>query len=225
MDEVQEIKEYLNKLPALARQVILSADWHSRINEIGKKYSLGQEQINDLEYEILFVLLGIEADADFLGNIQKQLNISGLLANQIDQEVDARVFAYLLDLIAKKEALVETKPEFGEEIKKPIVPEIAPKILPATEKTGSIYVSTYKPASVVPDNLPGKIVSEEKNQNSTALKDEPKSQIVPEPINKPDNIIDNKLNNVVEGVTEESAQSQEKPVEKYAVDPYREPLN
>ena len=68
--EAQEIKEYLNRLPASARQIIVSVDWHSRVSEIGKKYSLEQKQIDDLEYEVLFVLLGMEADTDFIENIQ-----------------------------------------------------------------------------------------------------------------------------------------------------------
>ena len=217
MDKIPEIKEYLFKLPASARQVIVSADWHSRVSEISRKYSLGSEQTSNLEYEILFVLLGMESDTDFTENIQKQLNISGLLASQIDGEVNTRVFAYLLDLIQKKEI-----PSVPISNSKPILPEIAPDILPVIEKNVPRYI---------PNNLPGKIISEQRNQNFISLKDTSTNQIL-KPVNKPvveNNIIDNKLNNVVKGMTDLSVQA-EKPEEnklpqKHNFDPYREPIN
>ena len=39
---------------------------------------------------------------------------------------------------------------------------------------------------------------------------------------KPENIIENKLNNVVKSINSQS--TQEKPLEKYDTDPYREPI-
>ena len=167
--ETQEIKEYLNKLPSTAKQVIVSIDWHSRVSEIGKKYSLEQKQVDDLEYEILFVLLGIEADTNFIENIQKQLNISGLLANQIGEEVDTRVFGYLLDLIQKKEPVSKSVFDSAE-IKKPGIPEIRPlntlEVLKNEPVKNNVsapkYASPLKPAPSAPNNLLGQTISEQK---------------------------------------------------------------
>ena len=242
-DGIKDLKEYLNRLPASAREVILSADWHSRASDIGRKYSLEPSQINSLEYEILFVLLGMEADGDFVENIKKQLNISDLLANQIDEEVNSRVFAYLLDLIEKKEPSVSkasmSKMPFDMFEKSSTmssrvldtdkedagVPEIKPDNLPQ-KITVPKYVPPDKPAPVVPNNLPGQVISEQKNQSPA--QEQPVSRVPldtevpaiqkPEPVEKArPNIVDNKLNNVVSGV-------EDKPPQKYAFDPFREPI-
>ena len=231
MDETKDIKEYLTKLPTYVREVIASTDWYSRVNEIGEKYSLNLEQIKNLEYEILFVLIGMEADTDFKENIKKQLKISELLVDQINGEVDNRIFFYILDLIQKKEGLIQkprvvprpaldskndlvekpsTTPVVEQDSLRGMVPEIRPTTnLPMVEaempRAGLGISSSHKPVSIPRYIAP-----------SNPL------------VNQPKNIIDNKLNNVVKGASSEtppaSAQSTSEARQKYTIDPYREPM-
>ena len=192
MEETQEIKEYLNRLPASARQAVLSADWHSRVSDISKKYSLGPEQTNNLEYEILFVLLGMEADTDFTENIKKQLNISELLASQIDEEVNSRVFTYLLDMMEKKQPLSKAgfdRFEKGSTVPRPAfdtnkIPEIKPDNLPQKISPPK-YIPPYKPTQAVPNNVPGQVIAEQKNQGPMLPKITFSPKNPPPPTNAP----------------------------------------
>jgi hypothetical protein len=103
MDEsTQQIKEYLNKLPKPLQDAILSNEWRKRLGEIGQKYSLHLDQISSLEYEVLFVMIGMEPQNDLVENIQRELAVSKILAEQLAGDIDARIFKYILKVMEEK---------------------------------------------------------------------------------------------------------------------------
>src|SRR4051812_6697511 len=101
-NEPKELKEYFANLTPEARDVISSPEWYSRVEQIGNKYSLSAEQINSLQYEILFILVGMEPDESLGENIQNELGISRLLAGQIVEEVNERIVSFIVDSVEKK---------------------------------------------------------------------------------------------------------------------------
>src|SRR5579872_3480313 len=102
-DGTQELKSYINNLMPAVKTAVLSSEWHRRANEIGVKYSLTPEQENSLEYEILFVLIGMEPEEDLVTNIQNAVGVSKILATQIADEVNGRIFQYIAKLVGAKE--------------------------------------------------------------------------------------------------------------------------
>src|SRR4051812_12769858 len=102
-NSLQEIQKHLSLLPRAVRETVVSVDWHSRVKEISQKYSLSPAQTDALEYEVLFILVGMDSEDNLTANIEKQLSVSHLLAGQMSEEVITRVLRYLLDIIEKRE--------------------------------------------------------------------------------------------------------------------------
>lgn len=103
-----EIKKYIDQLPPAIKTAVLGAEWNKRIGEIGQKYSLHLDQISSLEYEVLFVMIGMEPEEDLVENIQKELSISKILATQLAEEINIRIFQYILKTMQAQSA---PKPE------------------------------------------------------------------------------------------------------------------
>lgn len=100
MDQsAQELQQYIDNLIPVVKTAVLSPEWRKRVGEIGQKFSLHLDQISSLEYEVFFVLIGMEPEEDLVGNIQRELNISNILATQVAEEVNTRVFQYILKLM------------------------------------------------------------------------------------------------------------------------------
>ncbi len=103
MDEsTQEIKEYIDKLPKPLQQAVLGQDWHKRLAEISQKYSLHLDQISSLEYEVLFVMIGMEPETDLVSNIQTELAVSKILAEQLAGDINVRIFQFIMKSLEEK---------------------------------------------------------------------------------------------------------------------------
>ncbi len=97
----QIIKEETEKLPKENQEAISALDWVKIVEEIGKKYSLEENQINDLETETLLVLVGINDPQFFAVNVENQVETIKDYAKKISEEITKKIF------IPVNEALVE----------------------------------------------------------------------------------------------------------------------
>lgn len=161
MDEKEqnEIPEYIKTLPKAVQDIVFDSTWEERTTEIAKKYSLNQNQTDALINTVLFVLTGLEKPETFLQTIIIELGISQLMAVQIIEDLEIRVFKYALNKLENME-----KPSTATS------PEIHQKNLPAVELGETAhnishftvpqqnistpkYTPVYKP-SPVPQNNP-----------------------------------------------------------------------
>jgi hypothetical protein len=129
MDTNNQIPEYLKTLPQKVQDFVLNGVWEERSLEIAKKYSLNAEQADMLADEVLYILIGLELPERLQDSLVAELSISKLLATQIENDLETRVFQYALNAI---EANKESKPEK--------IPEIRPGNLPMVEEGEKVQV-------------------------------------------------------------------------------------
>ena len=224
MDEqtLKTMPEYVQKLPKVVQDFVFDSVWEDRTKEITAKYSLNENQTDTLIDKVLFILIGLETPENFLESIISELGISRLLAEQIIEELEKRVFEYAINQIGPKiksggERNEISKPEAGIIINTDDdIPEIRPEIVPMVEKgevahtTPTVSVNTtvdqskisvprYVPP--VPNNLPTEEATPVQVQQAPEA-----SQ--PKPIEEA-------------RVTSVNTTTDQR---KYTVDPYREPL-
>jgi len=168
MDEetLKTMPDYVQKLPKKVRNFVFDGVWEERAGEIAAKYSLTESQTDIFINKVLFILIGMENPDNFLGSLMSELDISELLAKQIIEDVEKRVFQYAMESISKQDEAV--KPGEPEKIvQNPVttpaqsVPrtetevEMPPEILPMVESDEE----RKKVMAEIPANLPGVPVS------------------------------------------------------------------
>ena len=93
----QTIQEEVMKLPKDRQDAVKSFDWVSKTEEIGKKFLLLENEINDLQVETLLVLVGLEDGSYFSQNIENEVGTSKEEADKIAEEILQKVFAPIGD--------------------------------------------------------------------------------------------------------------------------------
>lgn len=229
MDEQTQnkIDEYIENLPQKIRDLISDDVWETRVSEIAKKYSLNEEQTEDLVNAVLFILTGLESPESFLDLIITDLNISRLLAEQIQTDLEKRVFEYALKKI--EEESEETKDLAVE--KENDIPEIRPEITPMVEEGEGVNILTPKKeaSTLIIEKPETKVVPEQKMPTPEHNDSE---QTIQRPVSVPRYtavpLEEEKMNEVELTNKTETVKTPE-PVtpatKSYSVDPYREPLN
>ena len=154
MNENFDTKEYLKTLPKPIQDFVSSGNWEVRVNEISKKYSLDANQSEDLLNIVLLTLILITRPEDMKQTITQDLNISGLLVDQIVSDLESRVFEYITKQMEPKETpVVNPGLNPGLNTAKPIanqihnsIPEIRPKMSPAPINLPTGNIETPKTA-------------------------------------------------------------------------------
>lgn len=139
-EALNEIRESLQTLPSHIREVITHTPWKPKITEIALKYSLTEEQEKSLFMEVLLVLVAILPEEELAENIENELGVSGILAEQLTEEIRDRIFLWIQKLYTEKEKV------------------LVKKITSNTE--GNIL-------DIPPPNLPGEIIGEEESPTNT----------------------------------------------------------
>lgn len=231
---LKNMPEYIRNLPKQVRDFVFDGVWEERTQEIAKKYSLSEKQTDDLINNVLYVLIGLLKPEDFLGTITVELSISGLLAEQIVEDLEVRVFEYALKTIQNQEKKGESIEKEGSDD----LPEVRPEITPLVEPQEKVRVrpvpvgfTDASPKPIPKPQMPGPELvqrpisvprytavpmEEERNSNqglAASSKETPKPNEVTssQPASAPQ-------------PSASSPQPVPEPVKKYAVDPYREPL-
>src|SRR3989344_75148 len=102
-------QEYVKNLPQVVQDFVYDGVWEERTAEIAKKYSLGPGQTDTLINNVLFVLIGLDTPDTFTNLMTSELGISKLLASQIIEELETRVFEYVLNTVESQKLKVESK--------------------------------------------------------------------------------------------------------------------
>src|SRR3990167_3531002 len=86
------IKEEVMKLPKEMQEAMNALDWASITEEIGKKYLLNEDEINDLQAETLTVLIGLTDPDLYAIDIENEIGTTKEDAKKIVDEVSEKVF-------------------------------------------------------------------------------------------------------------------------------------
>jgi hypothetical protein len=124
MNDENTIEEYFSKLPNSVQECVLSDEWNRRYKEISAKYNLSVEQKSSLHLEVLLVVVGTENIEDFTENIETEVGVSGLLAGQLSEEINERLFLWIDKVYTSKNQLTPTS----------TTPEIMVNNLPMVEE-------------------------------------------------------------------------------------------
>lgn len=219
-EDEKKIDSYINNLPKKVQDFIFDGEWQDRVYEISKKYSLNEDQSENLADTVVLVLIGLQGADTFLDTIIKDLGVSRLLAEQIMEDVDKRVFELAIKETGGGSTEQRSAPRNDAPFIKPLVPEIKPDNLPMD--TGSPIEKheilktqeklTFEPE--VKNDYTQKPVSVPR---FTGVPIE--NEVIPNiDTKKPEDLMNNKLNSVTSSIPQTESPK------KYVVDPYREPI-
>ncbi len=106
-ENLNEMPEYVKKLPVEVQALILEGVWQQRTHEVAEKYSLNENQTENLLDQTILTLIGLENPSNFINTLVTDLGISRLLAEQIVLDLDKRVFSYAVKFIESNEKTEE----------------------------------------------------------------------------------------------------------------------
>lgn len=196
MDEFNKtIEEYTQKLPLESQAILKSTNWKPTAEEIGKKYSLDDEQIAILQEEILFVLIGVEEEDDLQNNLEVELNISEILAGELYSDVKKRIIALILNKFKSSQPKVSNSENSSDD----------PYFIALTEEE-SVYKNNIPPNLPTEEPLPADFLNNKLNSIVVSKKEETPmtEQTIPAPV---------------------ATVPENRPTKSYVADPYREPTN
>jgi hypothetical protein len=111
----QVIKRELGKLPKESQEAIGILNWAGIVEEIGKKYSLNESEINDLQVQTLLVLIGLTDSDYYPQNVENEVGTSKEEAGKIAKEVLEKIFTpignIMLENIKKSDKVKNGKSE------------------------------------------------------------------------------------------------------------------
>ena len=207
----------------------------NRITEIAKKYELDEKQKASRINIISTLSISPNDRVNMLDEITTKLEISGLIAEQILEDLESRVFSYSLKSLEKLKPsqaspVTETKTKQNITTK---IPGVRPDNLPIESNpsnrpgVSSVPNYNYTPRPKVVVDEPVQTPISVPRFKAVPL-DEGESvgrDFIPTLAPKPNagGIMDSKLNSITKSV--ESTPTQSPAPQKYTSDPYREPLS
>ncbi len=113
----QNTKDLLKKqfatLPKDIQDAMLSSQFGEKLREISKKHELSVGQMNSLENETMFVMLGIERPDNYIKNLEKEVGLPSSKVREVAQEVNEKIFRLIRESLKKIHRVEES-----EEVKK-----------------------------------------------------------------------------------------------------------
>jgi len=91
-NQEQKIKEQPTFSQKEVEDAINSLDWMKLIEEIGKRYSLNENDIDNLKTETLLVLTGLEDGGMYAKNIENEVGTTKEDSEKIADEADEKIF-------------------------------------------------------------------------------------------------------------------------------------
>mgnify|MGYP003393069727 CR=1 FL=1 len=169
MDQQIDTEKFVNSLPINVQNVIYNSDWEIRVREIGTKYTLRDDQIESLVNVVLLVLAGIDKPDNLLQNITSDVQVSQFISEQIYEDLDKRVFEYVLNLVesekesGEKVEGVKEKSEMQDTYVKQNYPEIKPV------RTPEIRPQNLPSQTLPQSKMPEKVSTPSYTQNKSPL--------------------------------------------------------
>ncbi len=91
------IDSQLKLLPKNVKEAIVSVDYKTKLQEITQKQKLLIDQAGKLEMETTLVMIGLEPLADYIANIQRELGVTSVKAQEIARDVSESIFKPIRD--------------------------------------------------------------------------------------------------------------------------------
>jgi hypothetical protein len=113
--ETEEIiKKQMEKLPIEVKRLFINSELSNKINDIGKKNELNEEQLGLLHTETNLVMLGLIHPDEYPNELKNKLNVSDLRAvsiiNDINKDILNGIREKLIDVFdADNEFLTEER--------------------------------------------------------------------------------------------------------------------
>ena len=89
----QTIKEEIARLPQEGQDAINALDWVKIAEEIGKKYLLEEDEIEDFQLETLLILIGVEESEFYAINIENHVETTKDDSIKMANEAFEKIFA------------------------------------------------------------------------------------------------------------------------------------
>ena len=97
-DESQKIiAAQIKILPEDVKQAIISVNYKTKLKEITQRQNLLIDQAGALEMETTLVMIGLEPLADYIDNLQRELDIPLVRAKEIAADVNKNIFQTIRD--------------------------------------------------------------------------------------------------------------------------------
>lgn len=101
-----KLKEIINrelfKLPKENQEAITSLGWENIAEEIGKKYLISENEMNDFLVETLLVLAGLQDFDAYQRHVEDNVGTSHAEAEKITNEAIEKIFMPIADKIERK---------------------------------------------------------------------------------------------------------------------------
>ncbi len=103
MDEETQkiIEEQMKILPVDVKTAIISVDYKTKLEEITKRQRLMIDQAGKLEMETTLVMIGLEPLADYMDNIERELDVNNMRAKDIAMDVSEHIFKPIRESLQK----------------------------------------------------------------------------------------------------------------------------
>ncbi|MDO8430480.1 MAG: hypothetical protein Q7S72_00610 [Candidatus Taylorbacteria bacterium] len=122
MDTQQIIKEILKILPEKIKQAIKNTDLASKFDMIAGKHGLHLDQNNTLQTETLLVMIGLEPTKDFVGNLEKNLEVSRNEALSLVDDINKEIFYSIRETLEEIQSVDEETPQPPTPVPPPPIP-------------------------------------------------------------------------------------------------------
>ena len=86
------IEEQMKVLPEDVKQAIISVDYKTKLQDITKRQRLLIDQAGKLEMETTLVMIGLEPLADYMDNLQREMDLPPVRAKEIAMDVNENIF-------------------------------------------------------------------------------------------------------------------------------------
>lgn len=167
----EELEKKFNSLPEEIQDIIYSPTTTKLVQEIGEKYELHIDKINNLMLAVEDTMTGDVRADEFISHITKELQITDEVAQKIGQEIDQQVFEGVRDAIKsipkKKTVSIsqeKSKPTIAEEVERPQEVKAEPVINEIKNLGDSLDTDTELSSTQVPISTDGakKVATETK---------------------------------------------------------------
>ncbi|MDE2213096.1 MAG: hypothetical protein KGJ34_00995 [Patescibacteria group bacterium] len=230
----EEIAKKFDALPAEIKSLIYSAEMLNTVERIGEKYKLHVDQLGLLESQTADVMIGFSKPENFVSNLSRSVQIEVGVATAIAAEINDQLFLKIRESLKTKGV--------SEVVQEPLHNPPATSIIPpVSQKAASTGVpSQQKPIFSLPETS---ITASVSNSSTPFLKPLPDTPVTLEatketpPLTKPRNPETPNLHPVEKALSQRSSEKTEiidsttpaakeggSEPKKYALDPYREPI-
>lgn len=120
----------LRYLPPITGQAIMSVDWSTKIIDIGRRYGLHIDDIEELQNVILKSMTGLMSPIDFENNLISATAVSSATAEQMIDDINEQIFEPIHQFVISGEKKADPLTASGIIIEPVPLPELSSPRVP-----------------------------------------------------------------------------------------------